>query len=207
MPGDPITLPNWVFGNYKGPGMWIEHWHSLIALQPDFIEIVTWNDYPERSYIGPTTAPWGADQVKDFPHLGFLGLTKYFTQAYKTGTYPTVDQETVFVFYRASSSAATAPNDPLGPIQNCQSMDDYIYVVTMLRNSADLAITSGSVIQHFTVSEGLSTVSIPFQQGAQAVQVLRDGRVLGQKTFAKQISNSITVYDCNVFSDMFALSG
>jgi len=46
-------------------------------------------------------------------------------------------------------------------------MDDYIYVVTMLRNSADLAITSGSVIQHFTVSEGLSTVSIPFQQGAQ----------------------------------------
>jgi len=45
----------------------------------------------ERSYIGPTTAPWGADQVKDFPHLGFLGLTKYFTQAYKTGTYPTVE--------------------------------------------------------------------------------------------------------------------
>jgi hypothetical protein len=35
-----------VFGNYKGPGMWIDHWNSLIALQPDFVEIVTWNDYP-----------------------------------------------------------------------------------------------------------------------------------------------------------------
>jgi hypothetical protein len=39
----------------------------------------------------------------------------------------------------------------------------------------------------------------------QSVQVVRNGQVLGQKTFAKQISNNIAVYDFNVFSDVLVL--
>lgn len=205
MAGAPVTLPNWVFGNYKGPGMWIDHWNSLIALQPDFVEIVTWNDYPERTYIGPTTAPWGDDEDVTFPHLGFLDLTKYFVQAYKSGgQYPNIDQEKVYVFYRSSSKYAVA-NDPLGPIQNSQSMDDNIYVVTLLNSPADVIVTSGSSSGRFSVNGGLKNVTMAFQQGSQSVQVVRNGQVLGQKTFAKQISNNIAVYDFNVFSDVLVL--
>jgi hypothetical protein len=46
----------------------------------------------ERTYIGPTTAPWGDDQDVTFPHLAFLDLTSYFVQAYKNGgNYPNIE--------------------------------------------------------------------------------------------------------------------
>jgi hypothetical protein len=91
MAGAPNDVPNWVFGNYGGPKLYIDHWRWLIAQQPDLVEIVTWNDYPERSYIGPTTAPWGADEVTTYPHVGFLNMTRYFIEAFKSGgIYPAI---------------------------------------------------------------------------------------------------------------------
>jgi hypothetical protein len=141
----------------------------------------------------------------------------------------------VFVFYRASSKNAIAPNDTLGPQTNCQAMDDNIYVVALLRSSATITITTGPLARDFTATAGLSyNITLPFREGAQvrtscspcsasksatclltlshyrflsqSVRVRRSGRTLGQRTFAKVISNKISVYDCNVFSDVLVLS-
>jgi hypothetical protein len=71
------------------------------------------------------------------------------------------------VFYRSSSKYAVASNDPLGPIQNSQSMDDNIYVVTLLNSPADVIVTSGSSSGRFSVNGGLKNVTMAFQQGAQ----------------------------------------
>jgi hypothetical protein len=139
----------------------------------------------------------------------------------------------VFVFYRASSKNAIAPNDTLGPQTNCQAMDDNIYVVALLRSPATITITTGPLARDFTATAGLSyNITLPFREGAQvrnqpqpmlhllvrylladvvvpraqSVRVRRSGRTLGQRTFAKAISNKISVYDCNVFSDVLVLS-
>jgi len=214
----PDAKPNWVFGNYKGPGLWIDHWKQLIDISPDFIEIVTWNDYPEASYIGPVTAPWGiSDKCNgngptmydraSFPHDAYGDLARYFITTYKTGS-AQITQDKVYVFYRGFSKNIQCP-DPtgLGPVQNQQSNDDQIYFVGLLKAPATIVVRSGNSQRSFDVGAGLSTSSMDFAVGAQSVSVARNGGQIGSKTFSKQISTSCTdgnLYDMNVFSDFFS---
>jgi hypothetical protein len=209
--------PNWVFGNYKGAGLYIDRWEQLIADQPNFIEIVTWNDYPEASYIGPISTvqygTWGnaPNGVVDYdrrtyPHTAYGDLSKYYIQVYKTGN-RTVGQDKVYVFYRSYPKTLNC-NDRtgMGKQQNADSMQDDIYVVTLLRSPANVVINSGSSSKTFeNVPAGVSTSSIPFGLGSQNVQISRNGQTIGQKTFAKQITGSCDLYDANTFSDWFTL--
>jgi len=217
LPAD--AKPNWVFGNYKGPGLWIEHWQQLISIGPDYIEIVTWNDYPEGSYIGPISAPWGiSDKCNGngptmydragFPHDAFGDLGSYFISAYKSGNYPAVNQDKVYAFYRLFSKNQQC-NDPtgLGPVQNGQSMDDQIYIVTLFKSDASITIQSGGNSKTFNVGAGLTTSSLDFAVGAQSVTVSRNNNQVASKTFGKQISTSCTdgnLYDMNVYSEFFS---
>jgi len=211
--------PNWVFGNYKGAGLWIDHWQQLIEIGPDFIEIVTWNDYPEASYIGPITAQWGISDKcngngpimydrSNFPHDAYADLGHYFIDAYKQGSYPAVTQDKVYAFYRLFSKNQQC-NDPtnLGPVQNGQSMDDNIYIVTLFKSPATITITSGSNSNHFDVPTGLATNSIPFNVGSQSVSISRNNNQVGSKTFAKQITTQCTdgnLYDMNGYSELYS---
>lgn len=216
LPAD--AKPNWVFGNYKGPGLWIDHWQQLINIAPDFIEIVTWNDYPEGSYIGPITAQWGLsdkcnggptmyDRV-GYPHDAYADLGAFFINAYKQyGNYSFSFKDTVYAFYRPFSKNIQCP-DPtgLGPIQNGNSMDDVIYIITLLNQPATLQLTSGSVTKTFSVGTGLATSAMPFNTGSQSVKVLRNNAQVAAKTFAKQITTSCTdgnLYDVNTYSEFF----
>lgn len=45
---------NWVF---PGDLLWYDRWNEILDLKPNFIEIVTWNDYGESHYIGPLNSP------------------------------------------------------------------------------------------------------------------------------------------------------
>ncbi len=38
---------------FPGDLLWHRRWEDILTLKPDFIEIVTWNDYGESHYIGP----------------------------------------------------------------------------------------------------------------------------------------------------------
>eukprot|EP01087_Luapelamoeba_hula_P021739 TRINITY_DN7661_c0_g1_i3.p1 TRINITY_DN7661_c0_g1~~TRINITY_DN7661_c0_g1_i3.p1 ORF type:complete len:427 (+),score=65.25 TRINITY_DN7661_c0_g1_i3:274-1554(+) len=214
LPSD--ALPNYVFGNYRGAGLWVEHWQQLIQIGPDYIEIVTWNDYPESSYIGPITAQWGITgncngngpvmyDRSSFPHDAYADLGRYFIQAYKQGSYPTVTQDKVYVFYRGFSKNQQC-NDPtgLGPVQNAQSMDDQIYVVSLLKSPATVRLATGGTTINFSVGSGLQVNNVAWGLGSQSVTVLRGGQQVAQKTFAKQISTQCTdgdLYDMNTFAD------
>jgi len=217
LPAD--AKPNWVFGNYKGPGLWIEHWQQLISIGPDYIEIVTWNDYPEASYIGPITAQWGiSDKCNGngptmydraaYPHDAYGDLGRYFIEWYKNNAAPQITQDKIYVFYRLFPKNQQC-NDPtgLGPVQNGQSMDDDIYVVSLLKSAATVTIHTGGQSKSFDVKAGLTTSTLPFATGSQSVTVTRNNAQVGSKTFSKQISNSCTdgnLYDMNTFSDFFS---
>jgi glucan endo-1,3-alpha-glucosidase len=78
-------------------------------LKPDFIELVTWNDWGESSYIGPadTTGLCPSCYWSNLDHSAFLKITQKFVKAYKAGqTSITVsqDEEDVFFFYRLQSA-------------------------------------------------------------------------------------------------------
>lgn len=49
---------NWVFPSDL---LWFNRWNDLLTLGPQFVEIITWNDYGESHYIGPLSSPHNDD--------------------------------------------------------------------------------------------------------------------------------------------------
>lgn len=103
------------------------------------VEILTWNDYGESSYVGPikgsqpNSQAWtdGMNHTCSFRILfalrcntdnllsAWLGLTKYYATAFKTGQYPAVEQDQIYMWSRPHSTNAQAP-DPVPQPSNFQ---------------------------------------------------------------------------------------
>jgi glucan endo-1,3-alpha-glucosidase len=96
----------------------------------NIVEVITWNgmalefvslsarsmliiiDYGESHYVGPIDGAQPNSQawVDGFDHQGWLQLTSYYAQAFKTGSYPTVAQDTVVLWARPHPKNAVAPD-------------------------------------------------------------------------------------------------
>ncbi|KAH9473937.1 hypothetical protein Pst134EA_000994 [Puccinia striiformis f. sp. tritici] len=103
--------------------LYLNRWQELIAMpiQPDYIQIVSWNDYGESHYIGPIagTPPAGTTWISGFDHQAWLDMTDYFIKWYKTGSPPAITEDKVYYNYRPHSATAFAIRDPLGPPRKC----------------------------------------------------------------------------------------
>jgi hypothetical protein len=124
---------NWL---WRGDDLWFDRWQQVIELQPDFVEIITWNDYGEAHYIGPIHSqgiPQGASSyVVNNPHDAWRTLLPVYIDAYKSGNatqstntssqLPTRDttsptKDTITYWYRlnpsnSGSSGGTTGNNP-----------------------------------------------------------------------------------------------
>lgn len=79
---------NWL---WRGDDLWNDRWEQVLYLQPEWVEIISWNDYGESHYIGPIVdkalgalevgeAPY--DYVSDFPHDGWRQLLPFYIDMY-----------------------------------------------------------------------------------------------------------------------------
>lgn len=81
------------------------------------VELICYvSDYGESSYIGPIEGdqPYSQAWVNGYPHTGFLDMTSYYAQAFKTGKYPPIAQEKVYIWSRPHPRDAVASQDPVG---------------------------------------------------------------------------------------------
>ncbi|RHZ43443.1 glycoside hydrolase family 71 protein [Aspergillus thermomutatus] len=46
----PGYKKNWM---WRGDHLWHDRWQEVLYVQPEFVEIISWNDYGESHYIGP----------------------------------------------------------------------------------------------------------------------------------------------------------
>uniref|UniRef100_A0A0D6QSA5 Uncharacterized protein n=1 Tax=Araucaria cunninghamii TaxID=56994 RepID=A0A0D6QSA5_ARACU len=187
-----------VRGNYQGPGLWTDKWKKLIEFKTPFLQIVTWNDWVESHYVGPTTlsrgaADAGVDYVIGFPHVAFLELGEHYIKWYKTGNEPAVTEDSLYMFYYTQSKNLGAE------CSGSANLTDKLYVTAMVTESATLELTSGGTSQTFTITDkGISTWSIDFQQGQQAAVLKRGDAVVTTLTGSKQITNVYSNF--NVYS-------
>ncbi|KAG6897066.1 hypothetical protein C0992_004307 [Termitomyces sp. T32_za158] len=97
--------------------LYLKRWESLIATrnQVDIVQILTWNDYGESHYIGPIKGaqPNSQSWVNGMNHTGWLELTAYYAMAFKTGSFPGIEKDKIFMWSRIHPTHATAP-DPVG---------------------------------------------------------------------------------------------
>lgn len=92
----------------------------MISMRSQFdqVEVVAWNDYGESTYIGPIKGAMPSDVTyyvtSDFPHEDVLTLNLFYATAWKTGAYPAITQDKIWVMARPHPASASASSDPYG---------------------------------------------------------------------------------------------
>jgi glucan endo-1,3-alpha-glucosidase len=174
-------------------------WNSIIANQPDWVEIVTWNDFNESTYVSPIENPAAFFSALAAPvrncHKGYLELSRRYISWYKTGQQTPINQDALYYFYRTHPLNAVASNTNDVPVTTFfGDVADVIYTTTFLTASAQLEISTGGTLVTNSLPAGMTHLRTPFSPGPQKFTVRRNGSVV-TSVQGPDILSQIQVYD------------
>ncbi|KAG4439848.1 hypothetical protein IFR05_004661 [Cadophora sp. M221] len=207
---------NWV---WRGDNLWAHRWTQTAKVEPDFIQIVTWNDYGESHYIGPiynqAEIPVGSAQyINDMPHDSWRDFIPYYIAKYK-GTSFDIVRDQVQYWYRNSAVSGGADcgvvgnNANQGQVETSPGslVEDRVFVSAILKEPADVYVQIGNnpPVKHSGV-DGINHWNQPYDgPGEPKFSVLRNGIIVksekGSPISAKtKMSNGCTNYNAWVGS-------
>ncbi|EEB08298.1 glucan endo-1,3-alpha-glucosidase Agn1 [Schizosaccharomyces japonicus yFS275] len=189
---------------YKSDWLIMDRWQEMLDMQPDMIEVISWNDFGESHYMGSIRGalPAGSDVYVDgFDHKAWRYLMYPYIDAYKNGlSAPQVTFESLFYWYRPTSKYAVATSDSYGYPSGGDYMEDNIYVAVYLLDAAEVTITSGSNSQTFSGVAGVNRFSIAFETDTTpSFSVSRGGLVMASGT-GPEITSSTASYNFNAYT-------
>jgi formylglycine-generating enzyme required for sulfatase activity len=163
-------------------------WEGTVRDQPDWIEIVTWNDYNEDSNIMPYRWQGGWDKHYNDHDETYLDATAYYSAWYKTGKRPEIKQDKVYYAYRNRShwlrrtwntkkeewTDVTLEKWPFDQMHD--DVQDAIYVSTALTEPATLTVAIGGKSYTYEQPAGMTHVRVPFGGGVPQFTLKRDGK-------------------------------
>lgn len=168
----------------SGDHLYAKRWEAIIDNRDeiDIVQIITWNDYGESHYIGPIEGdqPNSQDWVDGFDHTAWLDMTTYYANAFKTGSFPEINQDKIYLWARPHPRDATASSDPLGRPESYQLMEDVVYAVVMAISPSKVTLSTGpSSSKTFDVPAGVSKLTVPISAGGTMYgKVERDGNTV-----------------------------
>lgn len=195
----PQWNKNWL---WRGNDLWHDRWQQIIELQPDLVEIITWNDYGESHYIGPIYSegvPTGADYVDEIhTHEGWLALLPEYIAAYKSGnatasaSAPTTDKATAWYKTNPANAGNTGGTTGNNPGQGQPAMspvpvsEDGVFFTVSVTAPSDVSVQIGNsqaTSLRATVA-GINHFSVPLNgaTGAVTVAVSRNGEQVASVT-------------------------
>ncbi|KAG4428839.1 hypothetical protein IFR05_015680, partial [Cadophora sp. M221] len=152
---------NWL---WRGDDLWYDRWEEVMAVQPQFIEIITWNDFGESHYIGPlhdgvydafASAPY--NYALNMPHDGWRLFLPYVIDAYKNPTAkPSITREGLVTWYRRYPKAACTSGGTTGNTASQLQVEFYpadvvqdkvFYSALLASPGATVTVTIGGVSQ------------------------------------------------------------
>lgn len=170
---------NWIFRS--DDWLYNTRWDQLVQTRDkiDVVQIVSWNDYGESHYIGPIEGaqPNSNAWVDGFDHQAWLQMTSYYATAFKTGQYPAIEKDQIFLTARPHPAKATASNDPVGKPRDFELTEDKLWAVVFATAPGTVTLSADPAKpETFTVPAGVSKLQIPLVPGQGiAASLARDG--------------------------------
>lgn len=152
---------------WADPRTQYDRWQQVFNLKPEFVEIISWNDFGESHYIGPLDdrqyeafeigeAPF--NYVKDMPHDGWRIHLPWLIDTYKNLN-PTVGTESAVIWFRKSEGAHCQDGGTTGNTATQLQIEydpsaifqDKIFIAALLAEPAYIEWTDGrhaNVITH-----------------------------------------------------------
>lgn len=190
----PICLQFWAanaarYYEYSGYEGMRRLWMNAIEVtHPEMVEIITWNDFIEGTYIAGVADPGAFPDANDLgasaapvstrryfhSHAGAQKLIAYFIRWYKTGVQPSMVRDEVFWAYRTVQNAnpqGTPPIALFGPVRNV------LYVTANLKRAAQLRVRLGKTVTVLNLPQGSTDVELELHSGpAPTFELTRAGR-------------------------------
>ncbi|KAJ7716244.1 glycoside hydrolase [Mycena olivaceomarginata] len=202
---------NWL---YLSDTLLIDRWNQILNLQPQLVELITWNDFGESHYIGPlhperpsVYAPSGDSDgaiqwAAGFPHDAWRKIITPYIAAYKNGGPVTISasQENIVYWYRPHPKGLSCADPFLGPPTGQSFPADGIWAATLLASPATLTMTSGTFSLTTTAPAGINYFATGMGSGQPTFKLVRNGVTITQGTGGLSIDlNSCNIYNFNAF--------
>ncbi|RDL36853.1 uncharacterized protein BP5553_06205 [Venustampulla echinocandica] len=179
--------PNWL---WRGDDLWADSWAQTLDVNPQFVQIVTWNDYAEATYIGPLHDPSeiaaGSGQyVNNMPHDSWRDFLPYYIGKFKNSP-PAIDRDQMQFWYRLAPASAGStcgvtannPNQGQQALPPDAVLQDGVFFSALLKADAKVTVQIGSgPLVSFDGKQGINHWSTPFNgnTGAPVFSIVRDG--------------------------------
>ena len=175
------------YSGYAGMrSMWMD---AIKVTRPGWVEILTWNDFVEGTYVSPIDDPARYAHANDLggstvapstlhffhSHSGATDLLAFFIQWYKSDREPAIRSDAIYWAYRtqplAESSGGTTPIQLHGPVA------DVVYFTANLKAPALLRVSFGNEVKSINLPAGSTDVQLPFASGVVPHFELTRGRL------------------------------
>lgn len=203
---------NWI---WNGDSLWYDRWQQVLTLKPEFVEIISWNDYGESHYIGPlhddAYATFGIGNASynyalGHPHDGWRDFLPLLIDEYK-GKEVNVTTEGITAWYRQAPGKACTNGGTMGNTKThgqkefppTEVLQDAVFYSALLRSAVGVhvSVDIGGTVQDGTWKNksrepaGIYHGSVPFDGNTGPVVVTMSRR---GKTIAEIRGASITEF-------------
>ncbi|KAH8775428.1 glycoside hydrolase [Diaporthe sp. PMI_573] len=184
----PQWEKNWLSASEK---LWYDRWIHMLELRPEFVQIITWNDYGESSYIYDPVRPGqivpGAEHyVHDLcPHTAFRTILPHFIAAYKAGSTQIgmPQEDCAIAWYRTTPAACGHDGDTAwgqgGGRSASQGARDVVSILAVTREPTALHVSIGGLSQELITHHQhghLTFLEVPFDGRVGPVQLFMSGK-------------------------------
>lgn len=152
----PAYKKNWAV---QGDDLWYNRWVEIMYLQPEWVEIISWNDYGESHYIGPlndkgygvfTSGKAPYNYARGMPHDGWRLHLPFVIDLYRTGT-ASMTQESLVAWYRTETGISCSGGNTTGfsfsglqiDTHADDRLEDKIFFSALLASNASVSISIG----------------------------------------------------------------
>ncbi|MEU8774507.1 glycoside hydrolase family 71 protein [Streptomyces sp. NPDC048606] len=144
-------------------------WTHAIEDGADWVQLTTWNDYSEGSHIAPSL------------HNGstYLDLTSYYLTRFKTGSWPEIVRDTLYLTSRTqfTGAAPTAPGQTrlMSLRKGSAAARDTVEVLSFLTASGTVRTTVGAAKAAHETPAGVHARLLPLAPGTSSARLAREG--------------------------------
>ncbi|PQE24790.1 alpha-13-glucanase mutanase protein [Rutstroemia sp. NJR-2017a BVV2] len=151
---------NWAWPDVS-MSLWSDRWTEILLAQPDYVEIISWNDYGESHYIGNTrpSPPFQDgddtfDYVTDMSHEPWRWPLAIWAEQYKTGKATVTEESFILEYLLHSPNDCSDGGTTINTASQYQIEDlpvdvlnyKYIGVTAVLGSAASVTVTVGGQV-------------------------------------------------------------
>lgn len=184
-------------------------WTSAIEAGANWIELVTWNDWGESTYLAPYGGitdqnVWNYHWGPLLSHEAFLKASRYFIDWFKSSKRPEIDHPSIYYFYRLHPKSAYGIALPdtgeQGRPKGARDLVDGIYVTAFLPKPLTVNVTVDCRLQSATLAAGVQHHRFEMAEGPITIEVRDKDRVIARKQLEFPITKLGQIGNFNYFA-------